>query len=99
MPSPNAPTKKENAMNPTHSAIPWKVVENSIVDKNRIFIVNLVGQLDDSEEANAAFIVRAVNAHEELLKLLNYVYENCEWEFGDDTPKRIRQAIARASRA
>jgi hypothetical protein len=51
-------------------------------------------------QANAAFIVRAVNAHEELVEALTYALD--EWEqdnrISDSTMKLMTKALATAEK-
>lgn len=93
-----------------HTPTPWKVVKHSnfnLFDStdHHTFAIELgggskVALLGDNQEANAAFIVKAVNAHEELLDTLYIV--KCSLEAFDqtDSMKRIinniKQALARA---
>lgn len=60
----------------TYSPLPWKVSERSAFDIKHTGIVDdydrVVCRMDflDEEQANAAYIVRAVNSHAELLEAL-----------------------------
>jgi hypothetical protein len=65
-----------------------------------VHIANMVTQLDDKEAANARFIVRAVNCHEELLEAVrpfaNYACELREGETCDCHNCAARAAIKKA---
>ena len=60
---------------PAHTPTPWSIDKETINDpdvviesKSGCFVAQVSSDADDTEaQANAAFIVRAVNAHEELL--------------------------------
>jgi hypothetical protein len=61
-----------------HTPTPWKVKRWTglgqkgigIVAERDLAIADITMQLDDKEMANAAFIVRAVNMHQELVTAL-----------------------------
>ena len=67
---------------PTHTPTPWKVNICSpkhnqkgitIQTQDGIVLAHIQWQLDDSEKANAAYIVRAVNAYDPMMDLLDKV--------------------------
>lgn len=102
------PTNREETMKTKpevqHTPTPWKLAESS---HSRVsFIVSdkgyAIGDVDVSSvtpeeaEANAAFIVRVVNCHEELVGWIKQFIE----DFGDDlkTPVRLhaKKLLAKA---
>lgn len=52
-----------------HTPTPWKVVEGIEIWKDKTHIADC---LDGDTNDNAAFIVRAVNAHEELVEAIQW---------------------------
>lgn len=72
-------------MNAKHTPTPWKVGPHTVILSNEggyptaiaDIAIPIRGKGADyaEQQANAAFIVRAVNAHEELLALLKEVHE------------------------
>src|SRR5271157_3455432 len=92
-----------------HTPTPWKVsvhVDGCNFTSYMINEVELAGAESDEEaEANAAFIVRAVNAHEELLRVAKFLItldDDCGREHRringllSDARLMVEQAIARA---
>src|SRR5690349_20377611 len=91
-----------------HTPTPWKVlnehdgIENLIVDqKERENICRVNGTQDlPLDQANAAFIVRAVNAHAVLLAIVKEIYadENdvTRRKHSDELRFRMEDAIAKA---
>lgn len=63
-------------------------------DQNGVHFASITGQTDEEKWANATSIVRAVNAHEEMVSLLKTMYDMA----GHDImlKRRISSAIARA---
>ena len=77
-----------------HYPTPWFIDEDENGD--RIIVDSLEGGLiiaRQPNEANAAFIVRAVNSHEELLEAMKNCLEYDNKEIIKDT---LREAISRA---
>lgn len=63
--------------NTAHTPTPWKVGtwkdvkgDKTVIKSGAIVIADIQWQLNDEEEANAAFIVRAVNNYSEMLEAL-----------------------------
>ncbi len=81
-----------------HTPTPWKFEnrdeDNYLAGPEGQFVISLVGSPDDEDKENAAFIVRAVNAHEELLKRLKECYEKLE--FKGYSNASVEKAIAKA---
>lgn len=80
-----------------HTPTPWVAVEKEgrrtlLVSGGPRFTGETIGAIDRKE--NAAFIVRAVNAHEELLEVLYWLLGNSK--AGGAQAERISQAIAKA---
>ncbi len=73
-----------------HTPTPWKAMPcrngwHVVTEQNR-FVANCTdstGKDDITSEPNAAFIVRAVNAHEELMKVARGVVLNGHTRPGD----------------
>jgi hypothetical protein len=85
---------------PTHTPLPWKSSkrEDGFTDILNSRAMNGLGEYDVciarlSNSANAAFIVRAVNAHQELLSIAHHFVEYIENHGGKTTPELL-QAIA-----
>lgn len=95
-----------------HSPLPWQLSvldDTRILDANRTDIVATLGDYDaDTDwprmEANAAFIVRAVNAHDELVDMLGALcnialgYIDGEMGFGalENSVHEARAVLAKA---
>lgn len=56
-----------------HTLTPWKVLNHSIVSEHDGIIEAITGLNGYALEANAAFIVKAVNLHDELVNVLKEV--------------------------
>jgi hypothetical protein len=98
----------------SHTPLPWKYTPDSkekdglwdvIVGANGeqvIYGIAYEGCSFENEEADAAFIVRAVNAHEELLQMLHVFIDQIDGDimatqFFDSTfVNKAKQAIAEA---
>lgn len=67
--------EKGKPSNPAHTPTPWKLEESQITgDNGNVAVVNLFGAMSgENTDADAAFIVRAVNAHEEWKDFLSKV--------------------------
>ena len=88
-----------------HTPLPWKSDGSYIIGSNNLSVAkatiykgtNEVKDIENEEKAraNAAFIVRAVNAHEELLSCLKEIYEWTDYK-NTDWAKRSAQAIAKS---
>ncbi len=80
-------------MNTPHTPTPWNLEVNSAwantcKDRGPIFECRLTPGAHipvDQNERNAAYIVRAVNAHEELLGNLRYM---ADWFFDNGFPEK-----------
>lgn len=95
---------------PQHTPTPWKVAESGTwiggtdnVNSFKAGFLQEIAELRDHHgrgRANAAFIVRAVNAHEELLVILKMVlgYEGLLVDH-QGFKKVIEQAIAKAEQS
>ena len=83
-----------------HTPTPWHYwphFDNGVIteDSMGVHIVRMTGV---NTLANAEFIVRAVNCHDELVKALEAVVR--DWDSPDVSPERIRdQAIAALAKA
>jgi len=83
----------------SHTPTPWKVTTT-----NEVWMSSVCGSDGDEiaqcfkfkneSEANAAFIVRAVNSHEELLEAAKSLIKY--GVVGDEYKEQVRQAIAKA---
>jgi hypothetical protein len=84
-----------------HTPTPWKVVDNNIVtdDGSSEYIGTIDGEpyenLGESSH-NAAFIVRAVNAHETLLDAVRFALKLAQVDYDDAKVKRLPQATVDA---
>ncbi len=84
---------------PQHTPTPWQIEYQKIVDSqpssgyNFNKIIAHPGHQDDWE-ANAKFIVRAVNSHEVLLNALKFVLNNIGGNFTDR--HGLREIVSRA---
>lgn len=99
-------------MTTQHTPTPWSgghyssVVGCLIVGQGGRLICDTAIQPKELAEANAVFIVRACNAHEELLSALKVVAKDCcmaldgTWDKSDegfrDTLELVEAAIAKA---
>ena len=93
---------------PQHTPTPWHQVDNTgalVIDLNGNVMAHCAVQDElpmTERQANAAFIVRAVNSHEELIEALKEVTEwlaaSCTTSDGAQTEaiKQANSAIARA---
>jgi hypothetical protein len=93
-------------MTDTHTPLPWRISQ----ERNRTIIfggtgrgaqwVAIIATTDDpdTDAANAAFIVRAVNSHAALLAACQLALEVVENEWGlGHTAQVLQAAIARAT--
>lgn len=83
----------------THTPTPWKNCENAIYGADRTPICDTMRVLnvdnnDSPYEANAEFIVRAVNSHEELVEALKIVLANASMP--TDIRENTKQVLAKA---
>ncbi len=82
-----------------HTPTPWKIVFGHIQDKNGEIVFHQSSLMQENGssvaemEANAKFIVTAVNAHDELVNLLKAI--NAHRLYGDLNNK-IEQALKSA---
>lgn len=91
-----------------HTPTPWKVEKSetySLSEHGKSFNYSLVSESDferiaivgKHKEANAAFIVRAVNAHGELISLLKEIHIlHRELNVSEHLDNRIQQAITKS---
>ena len=95
----NTPTPRK--MKETHTPTPWKWNNGNLVGPDG----NVIAEKNDDGSADAAFIVRAVNAHgpmlgviKECLELLMSFDENeiTDWHEVDGIVDLLRETIARA---
>lgn len=98
---------KHNANEVKHTPTPWHLQSNfawsdESKDRGAVFECHLVTGThvpEDQNKANAAYIVRAVNAHEELIGLLKRIAQSVGCSgLGGSLPEEIRQAIAKAEK-
>ena len=86
----------ETAVKPQHTPTPWKLSKYGSIahPQKECMSVPINAASSDSPEAtaNAAFIVRAVNAHEELVSLLKEGLGARD----DSWYERVKQALAKA---
>ena len=97
-----------------HTELPWHVslgnnnhiwAQDSVIAKCNPEQAEMYREKSiDEEEANAAFIVKAVNNHEKLieaLKLVRAVLDNGEWNdaYKEKVMVEVRKAISNAEEA
>lgn len=89
---------------PQHTPTPWKLETNyawhdGFKDRGSIFSCNMkVGTHvpEDQNIINAAFIVRAVNAHGELVNTLHHLLNQPELLTDDFYRKQIKEMLVKA---
>lgn len=89
----------------THSPLPWSADLGAVLDSNGQILTNDEGEF--SSFADAAFICRAVNAHDDLVQLLQIAREYVEavvhnehgLEVGDIASGRLRAIDAALAEA
>lgn len=91
-----------------HTPTPWKMVDKGLVKGKLEFDLYYnapngsccLGAIRVPEEANAAFIVRACNSHDELLEAFKKIADSCEILFKqngfDFHLSFLKDAIAKA---
>jgi hypothetical protein len=81
-----------------HTPTPWHRAGDYIVSEDEIAVAEITNPClaSQTEDANAAFIVRAVNAHEALVRALRELIEAAE---EDGRPDRPCVRVARAALA
>lgn len=99
----NCLDKPRHTSEASHTQTPWNLHDAYICAEDSTFIVD---PRDFDNQADAAFIVRAVNCHEELLYVLNNAFEDLNFDGtfeAKDILKtvelvrtKIRQTIAKA---
>lgn len=63
-----------------HTALPWKAIERgNIVDANGSGVACAYRGPAGQQSEAAALIVRACNAHDDLVKSLREVHQACDW--------------------
>ncbi len=90
---------------PTHTPTPWSIENDSDFPKQKVIkaeksrIIAVIDDNDETDRGNAEFIVRAVNAHEEMVYALKRACR-CFDAMGLSTDlkawKLARKAIAKA---
>lgn len=84
----------------THTATPWLYRDSPYVfdsNKNCIAITDTDNASKERIEANAAFIVKAVNAHDELVEACRLAYEDWQnGEHGSPAFIALERALAKA---
>lgn len=69
-------------MNTQHTPTPWKVDGMDVVSPSEMIVVGCLQWCGEDRggegEANAAFIVKACNAHDELVAALRDVVDTCD---------------------
>ena len=81
-------------MNTDHTPTPWKLSKNNILDSNGDSIAHVnFGDGEIMAFNDAAFIVRAANAHEELLAACK---ESLDWILAAEVREQLFKAIAKA---
>lgn len=80
-----------------HTPTPWKEQGLAIRDADGDLICDVyVGGINSTQnEANRAFIVRAVNSHDELLELLKESMTRCTKDLRNKCEAAIQKAEAR----
>ena len=63
----------------THTPTPWEVIWKTSVGNKEVVVADLdCLPNNDENEANAAFIVRACNAHYDLVEALEMLLQDCK---------------------
>jgi hypothetical protein len=89
---------------PTHTPTPWKVEDKTTLADSAGHVIAITASREQSDlanEANAAFIVRAVNVHEELMRVCVYALNELEHPHANPENKTLtiqdlKQALAKA---
>ena len=91
--------KEPKTMKPQHTPLPWKANDTYLLDSNG----DTIGKLNQGDglemaKSDAAFIVRAVNAHDELIGTLHGILMAIEDDVFDGQRARevIEAALAKA---
>ena len=81
-----------------HTKTPWKIRAGGEVGTDEEMTAAIFPVTGEENKANAAFIVRAVNNHEQLLDLTIKAYNFLRIELGKDAElvKLLREAIKQA---
>lgn len=83
----------------THTPTPWEVLTDNasirIMGANDLTIASIVSRTEDAD-ADAAFIVKCVNAHEKLLAALQEIKSALHDELPKKAMRIAEQAIAAA---
>lgn len=89
--------KEDNKMT-KHTKTPWKVWNRTEIEGEQYVLAttSISRHHKDKEEANAQFIVKAVNNHENLLKALKYTKEQAGLDKDGPVYKMIEKAIKQA---
>jgi hypothetical protein len=87
--------------NLSYTPLPWVVGNHGMIytEDLRIAVAetaNLEGVEEEDVHGNAAFIVRAVNSHEALLRIARRYAELCEKQGSDPEKTGLAEIIARA---
>jgi len=86
---------KQESTTAKHTPTPWSRYKNAAhgPEGDCVFVCN---GIDSPNDANAEFIVRAVNSHEALLAAAKDAIEYCSDLIGPAIAQRLREAIAQA---
>jgi hypothetical protein len=85
-----------------HTPVPWRVHTlylseiYATVDEKRMQIADISGACSQLDEANAAFVVKAVNAHDILVQALEFIrdgYDNYDVNHVDYRVKVYQVAL------
>ena len=82
-------------MSAAHTPTPWQVANGSplLIGCDGFWIAGMMGLQGEIGEANARFIVRAVNCHDQLVEALeNYMFAE---EIDDEGVRQAELAVAR----
>lgn len=90
-----------------HTPVPWRVGRSNghfdiFTQAGELVAAMNIGHIAGEEKANAAFIVRAVNVHDDLVAALEAMVAQLEWWPGEKNPegfacmKQARAALAKA---
>jgi len=94
-------------MKHSHTATPWVYPTGSVTVRTKVGSIHLCNMSNGvplkEQEANAEFIVRAVNAHDELVKAIKdllYLFDIGNMEDEPDEPEQVRakKVLAKAEK-
>ncbi len=103
---------KDNTSDAAHTLTPWRLNSITIEDRRSILahdpefgdvrVADIPDCVDGESEANATFIVRAVNSHDALISALQGLFEHCAMvhkHWGDGSNQKEADAAITAARA